>query len=72
MNIVPTSNIEQSIAHLQQLPIQEQQTIFSHIDALMLKYQANNEKRQFGLYQHQGYFKLNDDFEMTEKELLND
>lgn len=43
MNIVPTSNIEQSIAHLQQLPIQEQQTIFSHIDALMLKYQKKDD-----------------------------
>lgn len=52
MNIVPTSNIEQSIAHLQQLAIQEQQTIFSYIDELMLKHQAKNQQHQYPTLTH--------------------
>lgn len=70
MNIVQTHTLEQAEKHLQQLPIEEQQKIFSLIDELVQKHQANNEKRQFGLYQDKGHFKLRDDFKMTEQELF--
>ncbi|MGK8253401.1 hypothetical protein [Moraxella lacunata] len=40
----------------------------------MIDYQnrskTNQEKRQFGLYQGKGSFKLSDDWEMSEEELL--
>ncbi len=74
MNITPTKNIEQAIKHIKALPIQEQQSVFTYIDELIIKLQENNqkshEKRHFGLYQDKGEFRLSDDFEMTEEELI--
>lgn len=74
MNIAQTQTIEQAIKHIQALPIQKQQTIFDYIDLVMLDYQIKNQesddKRQFGLYQNKGSFKLSDDWQMSEEELF--
>lgn len=74
MNIVQTQTLEQAIKNIQALPVQKQQSIFDYIDLVMLDYQIKNQessgKRQFGLYQDKGHFKLRDDFKMTEQELF--
>ncbi|WP_066801760.1 hypothetical protein [Moraxella oblonga] len=78
MNLVATTTIEQAIQHIQALPVQKQQSIFDYIDLVMLDYQIKNQesqvnnssKRQFGLYQGKGSFKLSDDWQMSEEELF--
>lgn len=75
MNIAQTQTIKQAIKHIQALSIQKQQTIFDYIDLVMLDYQIKNQesddKRQFGLYQGKGSFKLSDDWQINNTELLS-
>ncbi|MDO4897231.1 MAG: hypothetical protein Q3971_07695 [Moraxella sp.] len=74
MDIKPIQTIEQAVQYIQSIPIQRQQSIFEYLYADMIDYQSrskiNQEKRQFGLYQGKGGFKLSDDWEMGEEELL--
>lgn len=75
MNIVQTQTLEQAIKNIQALPVQKQQSIFDYIDLVMFDYQIKNQessgKRQFGLYQGKGSFKLSDDWQINNTELLS-
>lgn len=74
MDIKPIQTIEQAVQYIQSIPVQRQQGIFDYLYADMIDYQSesktNQEKRQFGLCQGKGSFKLSDGWEMSEEELL--
>lgn len=70
MNITPTKNIEQAIKHIKALPIQEQQSVFTYIDELIIKYQTKNQQTMVDLinqYPTPTSFNANDIVEMQRR-----
>lgn len=81
MQLQATCNITQAVNGILALPSDRQQQVFDFIDFLYTKEfghlnqqtaddTARPPKRQFGQYAQKGGFKIHDDFDMSEQELI--